>query len=66
MITLLKQFWCGLHGHQIFLHYAPSKLSLKCELCQHESDGWEIKPPPLRPLPVVTTARPVLVFRRRA
>jgi hypothetical protein len=42
---LFARLWCGLHGHLILLHFEPNKLSLKCDLCGYESDGWEVGRP---------------------
>jgi hypothetical protein len=41
----LARFLCGLQGHQILLHFEPSKLSLQCALCGYESEGWEVGRP---------------------
>jgi hypothetical protein len=38
----LAQFWCGLKGHVILLHFEPNRLSLQCALCGYESEGWEV------------------------
>jgi len=38
----LSRFWCGLHGHQIMLHFEPNKLSLECSLCGYATEGWEV------------------------
>jgi hypothetical protein len=39
------QFWCGMHGHLIMLHFEPNKLSLQCSLCGYETEGWEVGRP---------------------
>ena len=41
----LAQFWCGMHGHLIMLHYEPNKLSLHCSLCGYKTEGWEVGRP---------------------
>jgi len=43
--TQWARFWCGLHGHQIMLHFEPNKLSLQCGLCGYETDGWDVGHP---------------------
>jgi hypothetical protein len=48
MGVISRQFarvWCGLHGHLIFLHFEPHKLSLQCGLCGYQSEGWEVGRP---------------------
>lgn len=39
----LRQFACGLHGHDEFLHFGKDRLSLQCVSCGHESPGWDVK-----------------------
>ena len=41
----LARLWCGVHGHQILLHFEPHKLSLECALCGYETEGWEVGRP---------------------
>jgi hypothetical protein len=43
LVTLARQFFCGLHGHDNLLEFGRGRLSLKCVSCGHESPGWEIK-----------------------
>jgi hypothetical protein len=48
MGAISRQFarvWCGMHGHLIFLHFEPNKLSLQCGLCGYQSEGWEVGRP---------------------
>jgi hypothetical protein len=40
-----SRLWCGMHGHLILLHFAPTKLSLQCALCGYESEGWDVGRP---------------------
>jgi hypothetical protein len=42
----VKQFACGLHGHDPLLHFDHGRMSLKCASCGYESPGWEIKEAP--------------------
>lgn len=54
MVTWLKQWLCGLSGHESLVQYEPGRLSLKCVNCQHESPGWEIgKHKPSKVVPMV-------------
>jgi hypothetical protein len=39
----LRQFVCGLHGHDALLHFERGRISLQCASCGHESPGWEVK-----------------------
>ena len=41
----VARIWCGLHGHQIMLHFEPNKLSLQCSLCGYATEGWEVGRP---------------------
>jgi hypothetical protein len=38
----LRQFICGLHGHDALLHFGPGRMSLHCPSCGYESPGWEV------------------------
>jgi len=39
----LRQFMCGLHGHDSLMHFEQGRISLLCASCGHETPGWEIK-----------------------
>lgn len=39
----LRQFLCGLHGHDALLHFERDRLSLLCTTCGHETSGWDIR-----------------------
>ena len=39
----LRQFICGLHGHDALLHFERDRVSLMCTSCSYESPGWDIK-----------------------
>lgn len=43
VVTVLRQFVCGLSGHENLLHFGRNHLSLKCMSCGYESPGWDIK-----------------------
>jgi hypothetical protein len=45
LVREVAQISCGIHGHQIMLHFEPNKLSLQCSLCGYASDGWEVGRP---------------------
>ena len=37
----VRQFFCGLHGHDALLHFEDNRISLLCASCGHESPEWE-------------------------
>jgi hypothetical protein len=39
----VRQFLCGLHGHDALLHFEQGRLSLQCTSCGHETPGWDLK-----------------------
>jgi hypothetical protein len=38
----LRQFMCGLHGHDTLLHFDNQRVSLQCVSCGYESPGWTV------------------------
>ncbi len=42
----VRQFICGLHGHDALLHFDRGRMSLLCTSCGYESPGWDIKEAP--------------------
>lgn len=40
----MQQALCGLHGHDVLLHFEDGRMSLQCSSCGYESPGWEIRP----------------------
>jgi hypothetical protein len=42
----LRQFVCGLHGHDALLHFDRGRISLLCTSCGYESPGWDVKEAP--------------------
>lgn len=48
----IRQFLCGLSGHEYILKYESARLSLVCVSCDHESRGIDNDgPPPVPSLP---------------
>jgi hypothetical protein len=43
MTRQLRQFVCGLHGHDALLHFETGRLSLQCTSCGYETPGWNLK-----------------------
>ena len=46
VITQLRRFICGLHGHDSLLHFGDGRVSLLCSSCGHETPGWDVKGTP--------------------
>ena len=44
----LRQFICGLHGHDALLHFGKGRLSLQCTSCGYETPGWDVRESPAR------------------
>ena len=44
----LRQFICGLHGHDSLLHFSDGRVSLLCSSCGYETPGWDVKGSPAR------------------
>ena len=39
----LRQFMCGLHGHDTLKHFERGRISLLCASCGYETPGWDVK-----------------------
>lgn len=64
----LRQFICGLHGHDSLLHFEQGRISLLCSSCGYETPGWDVKGAPVRQGPAQPKQRIVripLVGERR-
>ena len=42
----VRQFFCGLHGHDALLHFDHGRISLLCTSCGYQSPGWDVKSVP--------------------
>ena len=42
VLNKVRQFICGLEGHQMVRHFEPTRMSLKCP-CGYETRGWTIR-----------------------
>jgi hypothetical protein len=40
----VRQFLCGLHGHDALLHFEQGRMSLQCTSCGYETPGWDLRP----------------------
>jgi hypothetical protein len=41
---VVRQFVCGLHGHDALLHFETARLSMRCTTCGYQTPGWDLKP----------------------
>jgi len=39
----VRQFLCGLHGHDALLHFEQGRISLQCASCGYETPGWDVR-----------------------
>jgi len=39
----VRQFLCGLHGHDALLHFELGRISLQCTSCGYQTPGWDVK-----------------------
>jgi hypothetical protein len=62
----LRQFLCGLHGHDALLHFEQGRISLLCTSCGYESPGWDVKAAPARRDRHFTAVRLPFLRHRRA
>jgi hypothetical protein len=58
----VRQFVCGLHGHDALLHFEQGRMSLQCTSCGYETPGWDVKGAKVResrvvPMPLVGERR---------
>jgi hypothetical protein len=64
----LRQFVCGLHGHDALLHFEQGRISLQCTSCGYETPGWDVRSVPSRTEPADAPRRVIrlpLVGQRR-
>jgi hypothetical protein len=47
-VEQVRQFICGLHGHDSLLHFEQGRLSLLCPSCGYETPGWDVKGAPVQ------------------
>lgn len=68
-VDQVRQFICGLHGHDALLHFEPGRMSLQCTSCGYETPGWDVNGEPERPAAPAPKPRLVqvpLIGQRRA
>ena len=64
----VRQFLCGLHGHDALLHFEQGRISLECTSCGYQTPGWDIKAVPAQaetPQPARHIIRLPLISERR-
>ena len=44
----VRQFVCGMRGHDALLHFEHGRMSLQCTSCGYETPGWDLKGASLR------------------
>lgn len=42
LFSFVRHAFCALRGHEMTLHFAPGRLSLRCMLCGAETPGWRL------------------------
>jgi hypothetical protein len=45
-LAWVRQVFCGLHGHELYMRFGASRLFLQCLSCGHESPGWDLNGAP--------------------
>jgi hypothetical protein len=46
-VSYVREAVCGLHGHNMVLHFEPERLSLQCLACGARTQGWTIEVNPV-------------------
>lgn len=65
LFDIVRQFVCGLHGHDSLLHFETSRLSMRCTTCGYQTHGWDLKPAAPRPQVKPRVLRMPLVREQR-
>ena len=55
----VRQFLCGLYGHDSLMHFERGRVSLLCSSCGYETPGWDVKTEPVRQEAVVPKRRAI-------
>jgi hypothetical protein len=42
LASRVNQTLCGLSGHDSVLHFAGTRVMMRCTSCGHETPGWEV------------------------
>ena len=46
IVSRLGQAFCGLRGHDAFLHFERNRVRMRCTSCGYDTPGWEISGAP--------------------
>ena len=70
VLVWLKEFYCGLHGHDNLMQFGKERVYLQCASCGHETPGWMLTETPPRIVARADSrrhaiARPRVVTARR-
>ncbi len=38
----IRQFFCGMRGHDRTLHFEGRRVMMRCSSCGHDTPGWEV------------------------
>jgi hypothetical protein len=52
----VRQFLCGLHGHDALLHFEQGRMSLQCTSCGYETPGWDLRASEVQQRPMAVEA----------
>jgi hypothetical protein len=56
----VRQFLCGLHGHDALLHFEQGRISLQCTSCGYQTPGWDVKRVPVQAEEAPQSARHII------
>jgi len=62
IVDLVRQAYCGLHGHDSLLQFGRERMFLQCMSCGHESPGWELTETPTTRIEAKAAHRPMPRF----
>ena len=68
VVDTLRQWMCGLHGHDALVQFERDRMFLRCMSCGHETHGWELREPrphAVREIARRPVTRPQLVEERK-
>jgi hypothetical protein len=42
VVCWIRQAFCGLHGHDLMVHFERRRIFLQCAACGHQTPGWSL------------------------
>ena len=61
VLVWLREFYCGLHGHDNLMQFGKDRMFLQCASCGHQTPGWELHEAPRAAVRMrADTRRPLL------